>query len=391
MVSSFSLARLPVVHFGIGKASLLPGLIVPYGRKIILVTGRSSFMKSVNGMQLIDALAGEEISYHHVVVSSEPTPSLIDDTVSNLMHEPVSAVVSIGGGSVIDAGKAISAMLYKKVPLIEYLEVVGTKVHPGSKVPFIALPTTSGTGSEATKNAVITETGINGFKRSIRHDNFVPDIAVVDPLLSFSCPPAITASSGMDCFTQLTEAFLSVKANEYTDSLAISAFMAVKRSLMRCYSHPDDREARSDMSYAAFISGLCLANAGLGAVHGLAGDIGAMYNIPHGLICGTLMAAVNEENVRELRKDIVSQAALKKYAELGKIFSDFGGREEEYYIDSFVEYLYELTDNLKLPKKMDSYGLRQEDVSRIGQMADLKNNPVKLSAENIQEIFKKII
>src|SRR5512133_1837873 len=161
-------------------------------------------------------------------------------------------------------------MMYKQESVTWFLEGVGTMEHPGTKLPFIAVPTTSGTGSETTKNAVISNTGIKGFKKSLRHDNFVPDIAIIDPVLTVSCSPEITAACGMDCFTQLTEAFLSVKSGSLTDAIAIEGFKAIKRSLKKCYSDGHDLEARAGMSYAALTSGICLANAGLATVHGFA-------------------------------------------------------------------------------------------------------------------------
>ena len=200
------------------------------------------------------------------------------------------------------------------------MKVVGTKDHPGTKIPFIAVPTTSGTGSEATKNAVISRVGKDGFKKSLRHDNFVPDIALVDPELTLSCPQNITAASGMDCFTQLTEAYLSTKSNEYTDALAFEGLKAIKSSLLRTYRDGNDIEARSGMSFAALTSGICLANAGLGVIHGFASSIGGLYNIPHGIVCGTLMAVSNELTVRRLREIPGSTDCPEKVCIAGKTF-----------------------------------------------------------------------
>jgi alcohol dehydrogenase class IV len=170
----------------------------------------------------------------------------------------------------------------------------------------------------------------------------VPDIALVDPELTLGCPKDITAASGMDCFTQLTEAYLSDKSSEYTDALAIEGLKAIKASLIRSYSDGEDIDARTGMSFAALTSGICLANAGLGVVHGFASSIGGLFDIPHGLICGTLMAKSNEINIRELRKKAVNSAALKKYADLGRLFLESVGHSDEYYIDSFIAILYKL-------------------------------------------------
>jgi len=388
MVNAFQFARLPLIYFGCGRMSLLPGLVRQYGSSVILVTGRKSFIESVNAFRLLEAFGDRGIAYHLVSVRGEPSPDLIDDTVSRFRDTSPSAVVSIGGGSVVDAGKAISAMMQMPDSVKNYLEVVGTKEHPGTKIPFIALPTTSGTGSEATKNAVLSSVGINGFKRSLRHENFVPDIAVIDPELTLECPRDITSASGTDCFTQLVESYLSVKACTYTDALAAEGLMAIKRSLLRSFTDGSDSEARTDMSFAALTSGICLANAGLGTVHGLAGTIGGLYNIPHGLVCGTLMAVANEVNVRELRKGPSGSEALAKYAALGRIFIDGGGGSDDYYIDGFISYLHELTDALDLPG-LRKFGLNQNDIRIISSETDNKNNPVRLAHDELVEIMSR--
>jgi alcohol dehydrogenase class IV len=388
MVKPFQFARLPLIYFGAGKISELPGIVRRYGKSVLLVTGKRSFLGTPQAATLIKHLKEQGISQYHVTMTSEPSSALIDDTVEGYMSTEIDVVVGIGGGSAIDAGKAISAMLHKSESVKDYLEVVGDKEHSGTKVPYIAVPTTAGTGSEATKNAVISEVGTNGYKRSLRHDNLVPDIALIDPELTLNCPPDITAAAGMDCFTQLAEAFLSVKSNEYTDALAIQGINAVHRSLIRSFTEGDDIEARSDMSFAALTSGICLANAGLGAVHGIAGVMGGMFNIPHGVVCGTLMAAANEVNVRELRLLPASHAVMKKYTILGRIISDSEGREDDFYVDRFIRYLHDLTEQLGLPR-LNRYGISKPDIPHICSRSDVKNNPVRLSQENMAEIIEK--
>lgn len=388
MVKSFQLARLPLVYFGAGKITDLPAIIKSYGHSVLLVTGKRSFLSTPQAVTLTKRLSEEGISRYHVTVTSEPSPAMVDDAVNMYGGTKIDVVAGIGGGSVVDAGKAISAMLYKSGSVKDYLEIVGTREHPGTKVPYIAMPTTSGTGSEVTKNAVISETGANGFKRSLRHNNLVPDIAIVDPELTLNCPPGITAAAGMDCFTQLAEAFLSVRSNEYTDALATEGIKAVHRSLMKSFTDGDDIEARTDMSFAAFISGICLADAGLGTVHGIAGTMGGMFNIPHGAACGTLMAAANEMNIRELRRTSTNDYVMKKYAFLGRLVSDVEGRGDDFYADGFIDYLYEMTERLALPR-LGSYGISSSDIPFICEQVDIKNNPVRLTREHISEIIEK--
>ena len=388
MVKPFQFSRLPRIYFKSGLIAKLPSFVHEYGNRIVLVTGKSSFLGSAHALELFEALKKEGITYFVFPVTGEPSPEIIDSATSAFRTEKIDLVAGIGGGSVIDSGKAISAMMDRSESVVEFLEGVGNKEHPGTKLPYIAIPTTAGTGSEATKNAVISRIGKNGFKKSLRHNNFVPDIALVDPELTLRCPKDITASSGMDCFTQLIEAYLSDKSNDYTDALAIEGLKAIKASLIRSYNNSEDIEARTGMSFAALTSGICLANAGLGVVHGFASSIGGMFDIPHGLICGTLMAKSNEINIRELRKNDKNHVALKKYAILGKLFIEKSGHSEVYYTDGFVNYLHSLTNDLKLPGLRKS-GFDEEHVSIVCSITEIKNNPVKLAFENLVEILLK--
>jgi len=388
MVKPFQFSRLPKIYFKPGGITGLPSIIRQYGSRIILVTGKNSFTDSIHCEKLLEYFKYKGIEYHVLSIQGEPSPDIIDNAVKSFKDKKIEVVVGIGGGSVLDSGKAISAMLLSADSIIDFLEGIGTKEHPGTKLPFIAVPTTSGTGSEATKNAVISKVGEGGFKRSLRHDNFVPDIALVDPELTLNCPKHITAASGMDCFSQLTEAYLSTKSNEYTDAFALEGMKAIENSLVRSYNHGNDLEARTGMSFAALTSGICLANAGLGVVHGFASSVGGMYNIPHGLICGTLMASGNEINVKELRKNPSNPTALKKYAILGEMFSETKDKSDNYFIDSFIQFLFKLTTELNLPG-LKQYGIKEKELELICKKTEIKNNPVKLTEEDLIGILLK--
>ena len=265
MIKSFLFSRLPLIIFGNGKFSELPALLRSFGKKVLIITGYSSFRGTPGWLMLTESLEKEGFELRKLAIAGEPSDLIIDDAVTSYRKDPPDLIISVGGGSSLDAGKAISAMLTVEGSIKDYLEGVGFREHPGTKIPFIAVPTTSGTGSETTKNAVISRIGKDGFKKSLRHENFVPDIALADPELTISCPPEITAASGMDCFTQLTEAYLSTKSNKYTDALALEGLKAVKSSLLNAYRNGNDVIARSGMTFAALTSGICLANVGLGS------------------------------------------------------------------------------------------------------------------------------
>jgi alcohol dehydrogenase class IV len=387
MVKPFQFARVPKIFFRNGMISQLPEQVKLYGDNVAIVTGKSSFIHSTKAENLLHKLTREKIRFKLISITGEPSPTDIDNAVLSLKNKGIDLVVGIGGGSVLDAGKAVSAMINRSEPVERFLEGVGDMDHPGTRLPYIAIPTTSGTGSEATKNAVISKVGINGYKRSLRHDNFVPDIALVDPELTLNCPGDITAASGMDCFTQLVEAYLSDKSNEYTDALAIEGLKAVKWSLIRCCNDGQDIEARAGMSFAALTSGICLANAGLGIVHGFASSAGGKFDIPHGLICGTLMAISNEINVRELRRNRENLAALRKYSILGQLFLEEKGMDDDFYIDGFIRHLHKLTVDLRLPG-LREYGLEVKDIASICAGTENKNNPVKLVTKDMEEIIR---
>ncbi len=387
MTPSFVFATNPEFYFGIGKRHTLATLALRYGKTVLLVTGANSFSSTLYYQDLLDTFSQKGLNYHHFKVDQEPSPALIDTCTARYHSAGIDLVLSIGGGSVLDAGKAISAMLPLGGAVREYLEGVGTNVHPGTKVPMIAVPTTSGTGSEATKNAVLSEIGENGFKKSLRHQNFIPNIALIDPELLISCPKEVTAFSGMDAFTQLLESFLATTANPMTDALAKQGLELIFRSLIKAYQDGNDVEARADMALASYWSGITLANSGLGLVHGVAGALGGYFKIPHGVICSRLMYAANVFTVQKLRASMDGGLALTKYALVGKMCAKQSHKTETYYIDYLLDYIRDLTLTLNIPQ-LSSCGLTAMDIPRIIAASDCKNNPVQFSKVEMIETLQ---
>jgi alcohol dehydrogenase class IV len=386
-MKAFTIASTPQLHFGAGKISVLPSAIKVFGSKILLITGSKSFSSSSHFGNLIELLRRNKIACEQYAIPFEPTPELVDNAVQSFLPFNAEVVVAIGGGSVLDAGKAISAMLPLNQAVKNYLEGVGTgSDHPGVKVPFIAVPTTSGTGSEATKNAVLSEVGENGYKKSLRHNNFVPNVAVIDPELALSCPPNITAASGMDAFTQLLESYLSTTASPITDALALQGLTYISSSLTKAYRDGHDIKARTDMALASYLSGITLANAGLGLVHGFASSVGGYYHISHGIICSTLMAASNNITVRKLRSN-KGHEALSKYATAGKIFASEADKPESYYIDFLLDLIENWSKELGIPT-LKQCGVKAIDHEKIVSYTDNKNNPVPLSRDEMLEVLQ---
>ena len=388
-VINFSLGRLPYTMFFAGAIAQLPFAVEKFGKKILLVTGGSSLKKSGRLDAIERLLKSKNIYYAIVTVHGEPSPQLVDAVVKQFADKEINAVVSIGGGSVIDAGKAISAMLPLNESVYDYLEVVGTKLHGGVKIPFIAIPTTAGTGSEATKNAVLSTTGTSGFKRSLRHNNFVPDIAIIDPELMIGCPFNITAASGLDALTQLIESYVSTKANPFTDALSLSGIEKVQQSLLPlCIEKNDSIPLRAGMAYAAYVSGITLAHAGLGIVHGLASPLGALFGIPHGVACGTLLAAAARTTIIKL-KSAGDTKYLQKYAKVGELLApEKGGDDRAQKTHNCIHTLEEWTETLAMPR-LSMYGVREQDFAKIIKEADNKNNPIHLNDDEMIGLLRE--
>lgn len=381
----FSLLPLPRIHFGAGKFSLLASFVSAYGRNLLLVTGRSTLRRSEAASGLFDELHRSGIEVELLEVAGEPSPELIDHTVELGSFDVVAA---IGGGSVLDAGKAISAMLLQHHPVERFIEGrPGVLPHDGRKVPFIAVPTTSGTGSEVTSNSVISRVGPGGFKRSLRHPAFVPDVAIIDPELMVSLPREVTVSTGMDAFTQLLEAYLSPFASAYTDALCCSGLEHFARSFEAASGDGAGSVAvRADMAYAALMSGIALANAGLGIVHGFASSVGGLFNIPHGTLCATLLAEATRENIRKLRVLEGGKSGLQKFANAARILTGklFGSEAET--CDELVAKLEAWQVQFAFPR-LGEFGMSEGDFEEIIATTRSQSNAAPLDAEAMQRIL----
>ena len=386
-MTPFVFSGIPEIRFGAGKIRDLPALLRVYGQNVLAVTGAKSFTGSAAWPALKSALEAAGQKLFHVAVPGEPSPETVDAAVSAFHGRQIHVVAAIGGGSGIDAGKAISAMLPLNAPVEDFLEGVGRKLkHPGVKVPFVAVPTTAGTGSEATRNAVISHIGPEGFKRSLRHDRFMPDAAVVDPGLMCGCPPAVTAACGMDALCQLIESYVSQKASPVTDALAYSGLESVFRGLVPAFvSGAEDVGARTHMAYGALMSGLTLANAGLGVIHGLASPVGGFFNVPHGVVCGTLLAPAVKMTVRKLR-EAGGDGALEKFARIGSLFSEGRVLDRGAACGFLVEKLYQWSETLGMPR-LGRYGVAPGDVGRIVRISDNKDNPIALDEEEMKNVL----
>jgi len=346
-------------------------------KAILVVTGMSSLLHSHQWHWFVEETRRRALTVAAYRVSGEPTSDLIDQIVAECSSTQWDAVIGIGGGSVIDTGKAVSAMLYKGESVADYLEgIPGNKPHDGSKVFFAACPTTSGTGSEATKNAVIRTSTLPGLKRSLRHDHLIPDFSLIDPELSRSCPKEVTIAAGLDAFVQLLESYTSSEATPFTDTLALEGLKQCS-ALPLVVKNPEDLCLRTQMGYAAYLSGIALTNAGLGIVHGLAGILGGLYNAPHGALCAALLIPCIRKNLRKLGEN-GNRERYQKFERVGFLFDS----------SSLPDTLENWRSSFPI-KTLRELNIGKERFPWIAEQRPNKNNPVKLDAEEIREILEE--
>jgi alcohol dehydrogenase len=395
MTDKFSVARVPRIEFAVGSFQRLPSLIEQYGKHVLLVLGSGRFRQTEHWSGLKQALSDKGIHVETCCVSGEPSPLWVDEQVAAFRQAQIDVVVGIGGGSPLDAAKAIAGLLRIDNSVMDFLEGVGPELdYPGPAVPFIAVPTTAGTGSEATKNAVLSIQGSEGFKKSFRNDALVAEYALLDPDLLASCPPSLIAANGMDAMTQLMESYVSTRANRFCDALAVDALCAASESLLPWYDQAADAQAnaayREQMLWAALVSGINLAQTGLGSVHGLASPIGAFYPIPHGVVCGTLVAECTRVNIAAMREREPDNLALAKYAKLAAIICGRSFQNPADAWQSLVDTLAAWTEHMQLPR-LAEYGLDDSGITQVvkhSRGSSMKTNPIVLTDEEIAGIVK---
>ena len=422
----FTIARLPRIVFGAGRAGELGKAVREFGRRALVIVREPGFTDTTDWTRLLVALetAGVEVTLESV--SGEPSPTLVDEIVarhrrsgpasgsasgagSGPGHAAPEVVVGIGGGSVLDTAKAIAGLLIPGNSVMDHLEGVGPELpYLGPSVPFVAVPTTAGTGSEATKNAVVSVRGAGGFKKSFRDEQLVARVAIVDPDLLASCPPELIAGNGMDALSQLLESYVSVRANPITDALALSGLACVREGLATWFEEAQtDRAevgrgrgmagpgsvaatARERMAYAALCSGICLAQAGLGSVHGLASPLGAQYPIPHGVACGATLVAATRVNIAALAARDPGSVALSRYAALGWLFTGRAGANDAESRAALVPALEQLTARLGVPR-LSACGITEASIPALvadSRGSSMKTNPIVLTDDEIATILR---
>jgi len=369
----FEFATATRIVFGEGMAAALPELARSFGARTLVVTGASR----ERAAWLVEDLGAEWLG-----VASEPTVELVREGARRAREAGCEVVVSLGGGSAIDAGKAIAAVATNGGEPMEFLEVVGRgRALKAAPLPFIAAPTTAGTGSEVTRNAVLASAE-HGVKASLRSAMMLPRVALVDPELTYGLPAAVTANTGLDALTQLIEAYVCARANPMTDAICVEGIGRAGGALRRAYRDGMDREARREMALASLFGGLALANAGLGVIHGFAAPLGGRWNAPHGALCAALLPHGMAANVAALRARTPEHPSLKRYAHVARLLTG----DKDATAEEGVEWVRALCAELDVAS-LRSWGIAEADlpgvVEKAARASSMKANPVELTGEEL--------
>jgi alcohol dehydrogenase class IV len=382
----FEFATATRIIFGAGSLKDIGNIAKSFGQRAFIATP-----KTVERAEpLLTLLKESGVAVVTFPIDGEPTIPMIQAAVEQARAENCDLVIGFGGGSAVDAGKAIAALATNPGDPLDYLEVIG-QGNPlaNPPLPYIAIPTTSGTGAEVTRNAVL-KSEENNVKVSLRSALMLPRVALVDPELALSAPADVTASTGMDALTQVIEPYVSNKANPLTDAICVEGMRRAARSLQGAYEDGDDVDARSDMAIVSLFSGLALANAKLGAAHGFAGPMGGMYPIPHGTVCARLLPYVVEMNVRALQSREPDNPLLKRFDEVARILTG----DPAAMAQDGVEWTARIGETLKIPG-LAAYGVKPDDfptiVEKSERASSMKGNPITLTPAELTEILERAI
>jgi len=382
----FEFATTTRIIFGPGTLKQAGDIAVKSGNKALLVTGKGGASPD----QLNAILSASKVDWELVEVVGEPTIEEVEKAIVYAGQKKCDYVIGFGGGSVIDTGKAISAMMTNPGELMDYLEVIGggkSIIHLAA--PLIAIPTTAGTGSEVSSNAVLTVRD-RKMKVSMRSPLMIARVALVDPELTYTLPPAVTASTGMDALAQVLEPYVSKKANPLTDLFCLEGMKRAAKSILMAYTNGNDQQAREDMAYASLLGGLALANAGLGGVHGFASPIGGMFEAPHGAVCARLLPMVVQTNVNAMRERHPESPILERYFEIAKILTGNPAAT----IEDGIALLEALIKQLHIPA-LSVYGIKASDlpilVENAAVASSMQANPIQLSKVELSRILESAL
>jgi alcohol dehydrogenase class IV len=374
------------IIFGSGALGEFGSIAENLGKRVLVVRGSNPQRIE----PLVAIIEDSNMEYSCFEVRGEPTVELIARGVNEARQEARTAVIGIGGGSAIDSAKAIAGLVTNQGAILDYLEVIGKgKQLSIPALPCIAIPTTAGTGAEVTRNSVLASPE-HRVKVSLRSPFLLPHCAIVDPRITLGLPPAVTASTGLDALTQLIEPYVCIRANPMTDGFCVEGMRRAARSLRRAFEHGDELDAREDMSLASLFGGLSLANAGLGAVHGFAAPIGAMFPAPHGAVCAALLPHVMEVNLRALRERLKDSEALRRFDTVAAILT---GSEKATSMDG-IRWVRDLCRSLQIPG-LRAYGVTEADsavlVEKAAKASSMKANPIPLTTEELTEVLHRAL
>jgi alcohol dehydrogenase class IV len=384
----FDFFNTPKILFGRGRVGEVGTLAKSFGARALLVYNGDQPGAGGPLDRASDVLRAASVETHPFRQRGEPQVNDVEDAVAAARQAGCDVVIGVGGGSAIDCAKAVAGVLANGGSPLDYMEVIG-QGKPVTKpaTPWIAVPTTAGTGAEVTRNAVVGEPS-KKFKASLRSELLLPRVALVDPELGVGVPPAVTAASGMDALCQLIESYTSTGAQPMTDALALLGIELAARALPRAYRQGADLDAREDMALAALLSGITLTNAGLGAVHGFAAPLGANFPAPHGVVCAALLPHVMRANAAALRAQSPAHPTLRRYETVGRLLSGDAA------VDAGIDAAQALTRSLQIPR-LSSYGISEPDVPAMVALAkrasSMRFNPVVLADDVLGDVLRRAL